>query len=75
MIHGVGNPPEWALLLIMAEQWGVPPWRIEAEMPMRWRQRWVEFNNARAQAQEAEARRVSRRRPGGGRFSISEPVL
>ncbi len=46
MRHG-GKPPEWALILQAAEEWGTPPWTIEDGSAV-WFERWKFY---RAQAQ------------------------
>lgn len=56
----MGAPPEWAVILMMAEQWGAPPWVIERDMPLVWRYRWQVLQSLRAEAQEAEAKRARR---------------
>ena len=39
--------PEWALILMAAEAWGLPPWVVEAEAPALWLDRLQLFSMAR----------------------------
>ena len=48
------NPPEWIPLLLMAEEFGVPPWQIEKEINSKWYVRWHEYRIAKNMEQERQ---------------------
>lgn len=49
--------PVWYNVLGMAEDWGIPPWRIEDEVPYHWYEKWFA-------KRQADARRIQTR-PNG----------
>ncbi len=48
----------------MAEEWGIAPWALEAELSALWRDRWAALQQARAAARE-DAERRSNSSTGG----------
>jgi hypothetical protein len=61
-----GKPPVWAAVLVAAEDWGIPPWEIEAAGggSVMWFFRWAEYKHWRNKAEEAQMKRNARRRHG-----------
>ena len=58
-LHGKGAVPRWLTPLLIAEQWGVPPWEVEsAKGGARWVSRYVALQEARAWANE-ERRKIN----------------
>lgn len=46
----------------MAEQWGIPPWEIEAGAPAVWVERWEALQDARVRHQRDPKRAEMRGR-------------
>ena len=44
------SPPEYVLVLEAAEEWGMAPWRVEAECSQYWWERWLIRRGARSDA-------------------------
>lgn len=40
-LHGHGPLPEWAVVLEIAKDWGIPPWQVETEASAEWVERWA----------------------------------
>lgn len=55
-MQGVGgvNPPPWAAVLHLAEQWHVPPWVVDEGCSEEWWERISAYNRARAEAKPRE---------------------
>ena len=48
-----GPPPSWLGILQMADEWGTPPWEIEAAKgSLRWAARWAAYRKEVAWVQE-----------------------
>lgn len=45
--------PVWALVLLAAEDWGIPPWRVVAECDEYWWKRWIALRQARGESRRA----------------------
>jgi len=48
--------PGWVATLKQAEEWGLPPWRVEAETPPLWELRWRAYQNETARGQRDRAK-------------------
>ena len=48
--QGHGSPPEWYVLEVAAEAWGVPPWVLEESAPALWLDKFAAVKGAEAQA-------------------------
>jgi hypothetical protein len=57
-IHHSGSGPAWLGILLIAEQWGTPPWKIAGGSPMIWYFRWVEFWNQKQKKYEVDVRKA-----------------
>ena len=42
--------PQWLVCLLLAQDWGLPPWQIEATVPAVWVDRWLAVREARDEA-------------------------
>jgi len=51
-LAGVGSPPDWAVELEMAAEWGVPPWIVERRASTEWVDRWAAYRTARVKARD-----------------------
>jgi hypothetical protein len=61
-MHSNGKqPPPWAVTLLQAEDWKIPPWEVSGERMtnwtrIKWRERWTFFRNQRAVKEDNERR-------------------
>jgi len=49
--------PEWAMVQMMAQDYGIPPWQIEAEATQEWVRRWLAWKQAESQESERKAKK------------------
>ena len=47
-MSGGGPVPPWAAVLMMAEQWGIPPWQVVEECPVEWWHNWILWQVAKS---------------------------
>lgn len=47
--EGEQGPPDWYVEAVMAETYGIPPWRVEDEAPAVWVDRFLLLASARAE--------------------------
>jgi hypothetical protein len=46
------NPPIWTPVLLMAKEWGIPPWQVEEECTFEWLKNWLAYRTAEGMEQE-----------------------
>lgn len=46
------EPPVWTPALLMAKEFGIPPWQIERECTLEWLHRWMSYKQAENMEQE-----------------------
>jgi hypothetical protein len=44
------SPPGWVSVLIAAEEWGTPPWKVLRGDKLTWWVRWLVWRSERARA-------------------------
>ena len=55
--------PDWLIVLLLAGEWGTPPWAIEEQVADVWVERWQMWQGVKAD----ERKRQERRSGGKGR--------
>ena len=48
--------PGWAMVLMQAKEWGVPPWEIEPGRRWLWSVRWQAYRNEQGKAERDKAK-------------------